>query len=209
MNVVRFDPRRQSTNTGNQAGRVTPVIGVVALVAVSALGWAVVDRFLPSGPTTAPGPTVVAEEIAAKFSMCGRDRFTCVVDGDTIWWRGQNLRLQSYDTPNRMTAFAAAMPRSRSPIAPVPACFSCSTPTPSLWRPSASTAPVAEPWPRSASLARMWGHPDRRGARAPLAGWRRVLVLRAFREARSRASWRLGDFDGRSGQAGRGLGQSG
>jgi len=31
--------------------------------------------------------------------MCGRDRYTCVVDGDTIWLVGQNLRLQSYDTP--------------------------------------------------------------------------------------------------------------
>lgn len=31
--------------------------------------------------------------------MCGRNRHTCVVDGDTIWLDGQNLRLQSYDTP--------------------------------------------------------------------------------------------------------------
>ena len=31
--------------------------------------------------------------------MCGRNRYTCVVDGDTIWLEGQNLRLQSYDTP--------------------------------------------------------------------------------------------------------------
>lgn len=31
--------------------------------------------------------------------MCGRDRFTCVVDGDTIWLDGVNLRLQSFDTP--------------------------------------------------------------------------------------------------------------
>lgn len=31
--------------------------------------------------------------------MCGRDRYTCVVDGDTVWYQGQNLRLQSYDSP--------------------------------------------------------------------------------------------------------------
>lgn len=31
--------------------------------------------------------------------MCGRDRYTCVVDGDTVWLDGKNLRLQSYDTP--------------------------------------------------------------------------------------------------------------
>tara|TARA_R110002020_G_scaffold7619_11_gene31877 strand:- start:1620 stop:2042 length:423 start_codon:yes stop_codon:yes gene_type:complete len=34
-----------------------------------------------------------------RFSMCGRDRITCVVDGDTIWLQGVNLRLESYDTP--------------------------------------------------------------------------------------------------------------
>ena len=31
--------------------------------------------------------------------MCGSNRYTCVVDGDTIWLEGQNLRLESYDTP--------------------------------------------------------------------------------------------------------------
>jgi endonuclease YncB( thermonuclease family) len=31
--------------------------------------------------------------------MCGLDRVNCVVDGDTIWFKGENLRLQSYDTP--------------------------------------------------------------------------------------------------------------
>lgn len=36
---------------------------------------------------------------AAPFEMCGRDRHTCVVDGDTIWLNGLNLRLESYDTP--------------------------------------------------------------------------------------------------------------
>jgi micrococcal nuclease len=36
--------------------------------------------------------------------MCGSGRYTCVVDGDTIWFEGQNLRLQSYDTPEPHTA---------------------------------------------------------------------------------------------------------
>ena len=42
---------------------------------------------------------LVAPASAAQFQMCGRDRHTCVVDGDTIWLNGQNLRLQNYDTP--------------------------------------------------------------------------------------------------------------
>lgn len=36
---------------------------------------------------------------AAQFEMCGRDRYTCVVDGDTIWLNGENLRLEGYDKP--------------------------------------------------------------------------------------------------------------
>lgn len=40
-----------------------------------------------------------AQEWNVSFSMCGRERVTCVVDGDTIWLQGVNLRLESYDTP--------------------------------------------------------------------------------------------------------------
>lgn len=44
-------------------------------------------------------PVVAADEWRVNFNMCGRDRHTCVVDGDTIWLQGVNLRLESYDTP--------------------------------------------------------------------------------------------------------------
>lgn len=40
-----------------------------------------------------------AQQFDVHFKMCGRDRITCVVDGDTIWLNGVNLRLESYDTP--------------------------------------------------------------------------------------------------------------
>lgn len=53
--------------------------------------------------TTAPISTAMAAsppgEYRVHFQMCGRDRVTCVVDGDTIWLEGQNLRLESFDTP--------------------------------------------------------------------------------------------------------------
>ena len=44
-----------------------------------------------------------AQEWRVQFQMCGRDRTTCVVDGDTIWLQGVNLRLESYDTPEPYT----------------------------------------------------------------------------------------------------------
>lgn len=47
----------------------------------------------------AGAPAARSSEVKAHSTMCGSDRFTCVVDGDTVWWKGQNLRLQSYDIP--------------------------------------------------------------------------------------------------------------
>lgn len=71
-----------------------PLIAVgVAVVAFAVAGLTVANR----APSSAPGATLQAA--AMTFSMCGRERFTCVVDGDTIWLEGQNLRLASYDTP--------------------------------------------------------------------------------------------------------------
>nr|MDX8317344.1 thermonuclease family protein [Agrobacterium rosae] len=34
------------------------------------------------------------------FSMCnGGHRITCVVDGDTFWFRGEKIRIADIDTP--------------------------------------------------------------------------------------------------------------
>jgi endonuclease YncB( thermonuclease family) len=42
----------------------------------------------------------MASEMRVQFQMCGSgQRHNCVVDGDTIWLNGMNLRLQAYDTP--------------------------------------------------------------------------------------------------------------
>ncbi|WIY54173.1 thermonuclease family protein [Devosia sp. YIM 151766] len=80
---------------------ITPALGVAALLAVCTLGWVAADTYLPGGGQivqAAHAAPAVAER-RVHFSMCGRNRHTCIVDGDTIWLDGQNLRLQSYDTP--------------------------------------------------------------------------------------------------------------
>jgi endonuclease YncB( thermonuclease family) len=53
--------------------------------------------FLPSLPTVAqPQPSL-------QLEMCGSQRNTptktCVVDGDTLWLQGENIRLRDFDTP--------------------------------------------------------------------------------------------------------------
>lgn len=79
---------------------MTTGLAATALIAVCGLGWVLVDQFMPGQPVAPAGaPAARSSEVTAHFTMCGRDRITCVVDGDTVWWRGQNLRLQSYDTP--------------------------------------------------------------------------------------------------------------
>ncbi|WP_247750838.1 MULTISPECIES: thermonuclease family protein [unclassified Rhizobium] len=45
---------------------------------------------------SAEQPTGTSE----AFSMCkGAHRITCVVDGDTFWFRGQKIRIADIDTP--------------------------------------------------------------------------------------------------------------
>ena len=45
--------------------------------------------------------TVYAETIIQKCG--GGKRVTCVVDGDTIWFQGERIRLMGYDTPELKT----------------------------------------------------------------------------------------------------------
>ncbi|HTN63653.1 MAG TPA: thermonuclease family protein [Devosia sp.] len=106
MSIIRFDPkhRRRPDRPRPRKGKrdvLTPALAGIALFAVCSLGWVAVDQ---GTPASSNGVALVADRTPAgerrvDFGMCGRHRFTCVVDGDTIWLDGVNLRLQSYDTP--------------------------------------------------------------------------------------------------------------
>ncbi len=55
-----------------------------------------------AGPTLAAGP-------AGKLEMCvpgqpRSDHETCIVDGDTLWLDGENIRLKDFDTPEPTSA---------------------------------------------------------------------------------------------------------
>jgi len=65
------------------------------------LGYFLLHQVWQAPVRQAAIPAVV--ETKTEFTMCGHDRWTCVVDGDTIWLEGQNLRLQSFDTPEPHT----------------------------------------------------------------------------------------------------------
>ncbi len=47
-----------------------------------------------------PPPASAQDSELAQFAACGSGaRITCVVDGDTIWYRGDKIRLADINTP--------------------------------------------------------------------------------------------------------------
>lgn len=45
-------------------------------------------------------PSSSASSASETFSVCGSgQRITCVVDGDTFWFRGEKIRIADIDTP--------------------------------------------------------------------------------------------------------------
>lgn len=71
----------------------------VPLAAFSAVFFAPVLREGPQAEA-AVGVAEVVDREEATFALCsGPVRVTCVVDGDTIWYRGEKIRLVGFDTP--------------------------------------------------------------------------------------------------------------
>ena len=73
----------------------------VALVALP-IGTFSAILFAPSfgGPSEASAQARGMDSERAFFALCsGPTRTTCVVDGDTIWYRGEKIRLVGFDTP--------------------------------------------------------------------------------------------------------------
>ena len=69
----------------------------VAMVALPAAVFAAV--FLAPGPAESQVAAPPGAE-RAFFPICsGSPRVTCVVDGDTIWYRGTKIRIADIDTP--------------------------------------------------------------------------------------------------------------
>ncbi|MGV1832738.1 thermonuclease family protein [Agrobacterium vitis] len=48
----------------------------------------------------ASGASAQPSSVSEPFSICGSgQRITCVVDGDTFWFRGEKIRIADIDTP--------------------------------------------------------------------------------------------------------------
>lgn len=107
MSVHRFGRRRIKSAFRKRRREIpTSAYILAALIAVCALGYVVSDQSLPGGGqiTGVMASAASTAERRVHFDMCGSNRHTCIVDGDTIWLDGENLRMEGYDTPEPYTA---------------------------------------------------------------------------------------------------------
>lgn len=94
MSVVPFRRRKRSRPRFRWPNPILVVLPLAAFTA--ALLWDGAPSGLAFG---VPQPTATDRE-AARFAACGLgSRAACVVDGDTIWYRGTKIRLADINTP--------------------------------------------------------------------------------------------------------------
>ena len=88
--IAPFPSRRQSD------GIRWPAFVVITAAMCVALFLAI---FLSGGPASTTA-AVGIDPHQSSFGICfGPDRYTCVVDGDTIWFEGRKIRIADINTP--------------------------------------------------------------------------------------------------------------
>ncbi|MEH6788974.1 thermonuclease family protein [Parasphingorhabdus sp.] len=109
--VAPFPPRRQreawhrakrgpfrpvAADSPSADGIRWPAFVAITLAMCTALFLAI---FLGGGAATVTAATG-AEQHDGRFGICaGPDRFSCVVDGDTLWFEGRKIRIADINTP--------------------------------------------------------------------------------------------------------------
>jgi endonuclease YncB( thermonuclease family) len=95
--VLRFGRREVSSQKKPQKVGWKPV----AFVSLAALCGALFYPQFPANPLGVE-PAAAADQSPAynvRFELCGVQRYTCVVDGDTFWLEGEKVRIADIDTP--------------------------------------------------------------------------------------------------------------
>lgn len=100
MAVYRIDrartaKRRTPSRLAGLLGQFSPIMIMLPLAAGTAV-------FLWDGPPRGQAATLLssADTESASFAQCGGPlRRTCVIDGDTFWYRGEKIRIADINTP--------------------------------------------------------------------------------------------------------------
>ena len=90
---------RGRSSKRKRASGQTPWLGfgMIAVLIAGAAAWEVLPTSWLSSPVAAASGVM---EVRASFGLCHTGGGTnCVVDGDTIWLEGQNIRIADIDAP--------------------------------------------------------------------------------------------------------------
>ena len=89
-----------------QPDYLTMLCAALAFTAVASLGWVAWSQTPQLGMLRVAAQLHGSENI--RLTMCGNRRNTadktCLVDGDTLWLHGENIRLKDFDTPEPQSA---------------------------------------------------------------------------------------------------------
>jgi endonuclease YncB( thermonuclease family) len=88
-------PHKRAT-IWNPSGITIFNIGMLAFIAF----WFVPDNFVSSAQPISQVSSSNVDTESARFGFCHTGGgYNCVVDGDTIWYQGDNIRIADIDTP--------------------------------------------------------------------------------------------------------------
>ncbi|WP_416908035.1 MAG: thermonuclease family protein [Polymorphobacter sp.] len=112
-----MEKRKRGTKPWTAQGRVPTsqkpntfrndvIISVGAFIAVFAVGMfafsgspSIYDSGLGGSGAQTGAETLFQNASSSQFALCGAVRTTCVVDGDTFWMDGIEIRIADIDTP--------------------------------------------------------------------------------------------------------------
>lgn len=80
--------------------RCNPLTASLMAMMIAVGGWLALGGSGNLFSLGALAMTPATDSLSAAFSICGdSSRMNCVVDGDTLWFRGEKIRIADIDTP--------------------------------------------------------------------------------------------------------------
>jgi endonuclease YncB( thermonuclease family) len=109
---VRVEPRRKGARRRVNSRRRDAIGVFITLALVLVFGWEPISQWAIGrlSAATRPGLDATAETISASLPLCMRvsDQSNCVLDGDTLRYRGETIRLADIDAPEVFSYDCAA-----------------------------------------------------------------------------------------------------
>lgn len=93
-------PKRARPKRKAGIGVVFATVALLMAISVVSSRWRQWNAPHPPGVTASDLKPSAQDRETARFALCkGRVRVTCVVDGDTIWFKGEKIRIADINAP--------------------------------------------------------------------------------------------------------------